>query len=379
MSSPNVSSHLSFSGKVNLGSFYTPAKYVECVAEWLKAIGVDSHWVIADLSCGYGAFFELSAVAPFSQCTFIGNDVDKEAIREAGKMFPNVRFYESNSLADVSREKFGISPGAKLVIVGNPPYNDVTSQINQHIKKGDLDIDWDIRTRDLGLSSLLAYNKISAEYAAVLHPLSYLIKRANFSAGSRFFSNYRLLKHIVFSSQEFAGTSRMSAFPVIVALYERVKGWQRGLTYQDVLNIKFKTVEGDSFSVGGFDYVADEVKKYPHNGRYDPEILFYTMRDINALKRSRTFIKDRIPNAVDIDPRKFSYYCYIDCFKRYAKIPYWIGNLNVPYIKDKFCDIEKLVIRDSKYYHQDIFGSSNPISDSEKKAIVDYVDRVFSK
>lgn len=58
----NVSRHLSVAGRVNLGSFYTPAKYVEKVAGWLRQLGVDSSFTIADLSCGYGAFFELHDV-----------------------------------------------------------------------------------------------------------------------------------------------------------------------------------------------------------------------------------------------------------------------------------------------------------------------------
>ena len=53
----NISRHLGVVGRVNLGSFYTPAKYVRIVSEWLLAHGIGKGWTIADLSCGYGAFF----------------------------------------------------------------------------------------------------------------------------------------------------------------------------------------------------------------------------------------------------------------------------------------------------------------------------------
>lgn len=84
----NRQSHLGIAGRVNLGSFYTPAKYVALVAEWLGRYGIDETWTIADLSCGYGAFFELADVPDFAKCRFVGNDIDPEAVENARKMFP---------------------------------------------------------------------------------------------------------------------------------------------------------------------------------------------------------------------------------------------------------------------------------------------------
>lgn len=371
----NVSKHLNVAGRVNLGSFYTPAKYVSRVAEWLRDVGINEEWVIADLSCGYGAFFELADIDQFARCKFVGNDIDGIAVNKAKEMFPFVHFRQENALADVRREKFGIADNERVVVVGNPPYNDVTSQINQGIKTNDTAMDDDIKTRDLGMSSLLAYNKIRADYVAVLHPLSYLIKKANFKATRRFFENYEMLRHVIFSSQEFAGTSKIAGFPVIVALYRRTEPG-KGLTYSDVCNMRFTTIEGADFSVAGFDYVDEVIKKYPHKGRYNPEILFYTMRDINALKRSRTFIKDRIANAVDVDPVKLPYYCYVDCFKRYADVPYWMGNFNVPFIKGEFDSIASAVVADAKFNNQDVFGKCDRPSDAEVQLIRTYINKV---
>ena len=367
----NVSCHLGVVGRVNLGSFYTPAKYVRIVSEWLLAHGVGKGWTIADLSCGYGAFFELGEVDGLHECRYVGNDIDHDAVEKACKLFPNVHWSEFNALVDVSRSKFGIDNDERLVVVGNPPYNDVTSQINQRIKTNILPIDSDLRTRDLGMSSLLAYNKIAAEYVVVLHPLSYLIKKSNFLAAQKFFGNYRLLEHIVFSSQEFAGTSKIAGFPVIVAMYKRSEG--NGLVYDDIIKMWFHTVEGTTFSLSGFDYVTDEIDKYPGKRRYSPEILFYTMRDINALRRSRTFIRERIANAIDVDPNKLVYYCYIDCFKRYAEVPYYLGNFNVPFVRADFSSVSNDVKRIAMNNHPEVFGICDAPAEIAVKRVMAYI------
>lgn len=372
----NVSRHLGIVGRVNLGSFYTPARYVERVASWLKEVGVDSSWTIADLSCGYGAFFEMSEVAGLEGCEYIGNDIDLDAVVKGRSLFPKVKWLTLNALVDISRIRFGIGETKKLAIVGNPPYNDVTSQINQNIKTNQVSIDADIRTRDLGMSSLLAYDKLKADYVAVLHPLSYLIKKSNFSACRRFFGNYRLVRHVVFSSQEFAGTSKTSCFPVIVGLYERHE--DSGLSYENVCNTEFQTVEGDVFSVNGFEYVTDQIAKYPHAKRYDPEILFYTLRDVNALKRCRTFIVERIPNAVDVNPAQLSYYCYIDCFKRFGDIPYWMGNFNVPYVGRLFADYEESIVRVAKGHHPEVFPFACSASGEDIVRVKEYISKVMA-
>ena len=150
----NVSRHLGVVGRVNLGSFYTPAKYVDIVGKWLLRYGVGRGWTIADLSCGYGAFFELGDVDGLSECRFVGNDIDPEAVEKAQGIFTNVVWSVRNALKDVSRKNFSFGATERLVIVGNPPYNDVTSQINQKVKTKEFSIDADLKTRDLGMSSL---------------------------------------------------------------------------------------------------------------------------------------------------------------------------------------------------------------------------------
>lgn len=369
----HVQNHLSSSGRVNLGSFYTPYKYVLLVRDWLEKYGLTTGKTVLDSSCGYGAFFELQEHLPKNR--YIGNDIDSLAVNKVAEVFPKVQTFNKNALASVSRERFGIKESDCLVIVGNPPYNDVTSQINQKIKTSGMEIDADIRTRDLGLSSLLSYNKLAADYVAVLHPLSYLIKRQNFSAARNFFANYRMLEHAVFNSQEFANTSKTTGFPVIVALYRREPS--AGLSYDAVYKMPFKTVEGKIFSLADFDYVADFIQKYPHKERYEPEILYYTLRDINALKRSRTFIKERSANAVDVNPEKLPFYCYLDCFKRHANVPYYMGNFDVPFDKETFPKIEKAVVAVSKFRHPEVFGQCPRPSAAEESAVKEYIDEIL--
>ena len=141
----------------------------------------------------------------------------------------------------------------------------------------------------------------------------------------------------------------------------------------------FKTAEGDEFVLSDFDYVTDLVKKYPHKERYEPEILFYTMRDINALKRCRTFIKGRIVNAVDIAPEQLPYYCYIDCFKRYAQVPYWMGNFDVPFIADAFASLADAVGADANFHNQDIFGKSAPPNEHDTERIKSYIRKTLKQ
>ena len=139
----------------------------------------------------------------------------------------------------------------------------------------------------------------------------------------------------------------------------------------------FKKNGNDEFLLDGFDYVTDYIEKYPHKKRYKPEILFYTMRDINALKRCRTFISERIPNAVDVDPEKLPYYCYIDCFKRYADVPYWMGNFNIPFIAEEFDEIRDFVVADARFHNQNVFGRVQNVPRGAERAIRNYIARTI--
>ena len=145
-----------------------------------------------------------------------------------------------------------------------------------------------------------------------------------------------------------------------------------------VLKTKFKTTDGQIFSVDMFDYVTDYISKYPSTYRYKPEILFYTLRDINALRRSRTFIKERVSNAVDVDPKKIAYYCYIDCFKdAIDNVPYYFGNFNIPFKKDTFGSVARDFIAVSAYKHPEIFTRATKPSREAYFRVNNYINNVL--
>ena len=346
-------SHLGYKEKTNLGSFYTPVAIVDQVYDMVhRNCGEEAADVILETSCGYGAFL---AVPPTqAHARLIGADFDPVALDIARAKYPQVTLIETNSLTRISRAKFSIGEGERLLIVGNPPYNDVTSHVKNHIKAAAFEVDEDVRSRDLGLSFLLSFAKLEPALIAVLHPLSYLIKEANFKILCPLMRNYRLRDALVFNSQTFSETSKLSGFPIVIALYERNS---RGTTYSDVFSRKFETIEGASFSLSEFDYVARYISKYPSR-TYFPKssaaYRFYTMRDINALKRSRTFIREDTANAIRIAPEKLSYYCYVDAFKEIAgSLPYYLGNFDVMFDHAAFTKMAEdfVVLSASKHPH----------------------------
>ena len=367
--------HLCTEEIINFGSFYTPLKYVNLAGIWLKKHGITDDYIIFDPSCGYGSFFRLKEF--FNNNKYLGNDIDKSACFKAKRLFPFTKIFNLNLFNNYKRECFDIKADEKIVIVGNPPYNDTTSQIRQDVKTLiNQKMDDKVKSNDLGIASLLCYNEMKADYVLILHPLSYLIKKTNFNRGKNFFNNYELCEHIIFSSQEFEHTSKIMGFPIIVALYKRYEN--NGLTYEKILSLDFNTIEGDCFRLNSRDYISNFINKYPNSNRYNPEILFYTLRDINALKRSRTFIKSRENNAVDVDPRKIGFYCYVDCFKRFADVPYYMGNFDVPLIYSEFKNYEKYFIQVSKYNNKDIFNDESRLDERSLNLVKEYISKVIN-
>ena len=344
--------HLSHNQKTNLGSFYTPPRMVNLVYETLAKNAEGSFAdVVLEPACGYGAFF--AEKFPQENVRFIGADIDPVALTVASKTFSNVEFKKINMLSQISRSKFGIDENEKLAIVGNPPYNDVTSHVKNKIKSEPCEIDEEIKTRDLGLSFMLASAKLKPDYMAVLHPLSYLIKKTNFETLKPLMQNYELLDTVVFNSQEFSETSKANGFPIAVAVYKRNR---RGTSYEQIIKRKFRTLEKQEFSISDFDYVCKYISKYPSRYSKASDFKFFTMRDINALKRSRTFIKEDCANTIYIPEEKLPYYCYVDIFKDITpKLPYYFGNLDIPFDKDLFEKVKDDFFSLSIAKHPDIF------------------------
>lgn len=337
--------HLDEKSTINLGSYYTPTHLILLVYEMLKT-SVDNFekYTILDSSCGYGSFLCYD-----KKNRLIGVDIDKQAIEEAKKHTNNAELICENSLNNINRKTFKINEDEKLIIVGNPPYNDKTSIIRNRIKNISTQIDADIKTRDLGISFLLSYNKLEADYVCVLHPLSYLIKRSNFSLLLKFAKNYKLTNGVIFNSQEFSNTSRTTGFPILAGLYQRDC---IGMDYDFIQDFEFKIKDGGILRLSSFDTIKNYIHKYPNKKtlKENDKLVakFYTLRDINALKRNRTFIESDSNNTIYISEEKFPYYCYIDIFKKYIdKLPYFLGNCDVIIDNEKFQEIQECFVEQS--------------------------------
>ena len=333
--------HLNHVDTINLGGYYSPSCLVDTVYSMIQKNEPNWHnFKIIDTSCGYGNFLRI----PHS----IGADYDEKAIKEAYNQTKNCHFYCHNSLMNVDRKQYGLSNDDKIIIVGNPPYNDTTSIIRNSIKSEICMIDEDIRHRDLGVSFLLSYEKLKADYICVLHPLSYLIKKANFESLKKFKNNYRLMDAVIISSGEFQDTSRITHFPIIIALYKKNK---KGMNYNFIQSYSFKTKDGKTFKIGKFDKLCNYITKYPNHkdlALNDSVAFFWTMRDINALKRTKTFIEQEVYNSIRVSKEKLSLYCYADVFKEYIPhIPYYFGNSDIMINYEAFKSIEKSFLRKS--------------------------------
>ncbi|MGX3044191.1 Eco57I restriction-modification methylase domain-containing protein [Helicobacter sp. T3_23-1056] len=378
--------HLDKIQAVNLGSFYTPDFVVQIAQKMLlNALyksGVNlKNCTLLDSSCGYGNFLDFSGVdfglesakiANVKTQDFmadskrecrescmhdfalkIGIDIDKEAIKIAKSNFASKQnnlqnpplFLRQNALQNVSRNAFKIPQDSPLAVIGNPPYNDKTSIIQKSIKDKTYALDSHLKCRDIGASFLLSFNELKADFICVLHPLSYLIKETNFKALRRFFTHYTLLDCLVISSQIFTPKS-LSFFPIVIALYTRSKT-PKTPDFSAIKAYRFHTLEGQSFALNDFDFIAKYIDKYPNKSRVPDEnavALFYTLRDINALARSKTFLAKPTANAINVPREKFSLYCYVDVFKQMiGKVPYYLGNCDI------FIDLQAFKILESKF------------------------------
>ena len=117
----------------------------------------------------------------------------------------------------------------------------------------------------MAVSFILSYDKLKADYICVLHPLSYLIKKANFDSLGSFKNNYLLIDSVVISSAEFEATSKSTHFPIIIALYKRDN---KGMSYDFIQKHKFKTKEGRAFCLGQFEKLSNYITKYPNHKNY---------------------------------------------------------------------------------------------------------------
>ncbi len=366
----SIQQHLTYNDKINMGAYYTRDKHVHTVWNMLEP-HINDKTTVLDSSCGYGNFLNYS-----SNCPKIGNDIDTLAINKA-KQNIDILFFNHNALSNITRKQYNIADDEDLCVIGNPPYNDKNSIIRHNIKSVNMPIDDSVQTRDLGMSFLLSYNQLKAKFVCVLHPLSYLIKPANFKLLKDFASNYQLLQGEIISSAEFTESSKSMQFPIVIALYKRN---DIGTNYKDIINFPWR-VKNTTFQLNTFDDISHYIEKYPnkHQQSKIDDLFFWTMRDINALKRNRTFVAKHSSNTIIIDKPKLDYYIYTDVFKQFSKhVPYYFGNCNVLIDNALFKQYKKYFILEALSRHQ-YLRQYFPIFDFSKTELLTFAKQKINQ
>lgn len=323
--------HLKAEDIIKNGSFFTPLKIVDLAKKWLKA-DINDNDVVIDFGAGYGAFIH-KFMDVSRRC--IATDVDMESIIFIQKNFPKIQTILENSLVNINRDKYQLKPSDRVIIIGNPPYNDVTSQYKKG-EKGHFLMDESIYSKDMGISFMKMYSLLEPEFICILHPLSYLIKKTNFNSLKHFKDNYILQKGLIFSSFEFESIKNTnSEFPVCLALYKREKNAKMDFDY--IRNFSFSVLDSEKiFSLNQYETIDGWVQKYPSKSeKLSTDLQFYTMRDINALKRNKTFIVGDVANGIKVEIDVLYKYAWLDYFKLHfkSKKPFIYGNLSPIYSK----------------------------------------------
>lgn len=266
----------------------------------------------------------------------IATDIDSKSVELLKQEYPEVDVRLDNSIVNIDRSKYA-GKDEEIIVIGNPPYNDVTSQY-QHGNKGSVKMDESVRSKDLGISFLRMYGQIEAKYICVLHPFSYLLKKQNFKQLKEFTDNYKLIKAELFSSHEFESIKKSNTpFPVIIALYERN---DQGMSYEYIRNFEFTVYKSkNKFKIINFRTIDGIVAKYPSKGIKDNDLQFYSLRDINALQRNKSFLTGHCKYSVKVNEDNLHYYSWLDFFKKHftPKDMYLYGNLS-PLLPEKIED-----------------------------------------
>lgn len=333
--------HLSKEDIIKNGSIFTPDYIVKLVYNMVNKY-IDKDTVIADFCSGYGAFLQ-KFKNKGRLC--IGTEFDYKSYEFLMQNFRDVSLFYENSLLDVKRDKYDINVNDRLIVVGNPPYNDITS-IYKKGEKGSLECDSDLLSRDMGISFLKAYCKLGADYICVLHPLSYLIKRQNFNMLGDFHHKYRLINGVVFSSKEFESIKKSNSdFPVVAALYEKNN---LGMDFEYINTFSFKIFNSRKrFCLGKISTIDGKIQKYPQKSN-KVELQFYTLRDMNALIRNTSFIVGPRNNGITVTIDNLYQYAWLYFLKENfnpQKNKFLYGNLSPLYFdKLEYEDYKNLVV-----------------------------------
>ena len=348
------SKHLLNAEQVKFGSFYTPKKIVNTVHALIKSYKDYPKAVIFDNAAGAGAFIKEE-----DKITYKAAEFDPIAGEFLKKKLSKKNLFIENAISNVSRKKYKIRHSDFLIQIGNPPYNDITSAYKNGKKGGNI-CDEDLFDRDLGISFLKSYNKLQSNVVCVLHPLSYLIKSANFKRLKLFSQNYKLKKGILFSSALFQNVSNMS-FPIVIALYEKNSN---GMKYDEIKNFKFSILDSKkAFKLSDYANVDSFIRKYPpkkiDRQISDMGIYYYTFRDINSLIRNKGFHTQKEKNSIVVHLEDLYKYAYLFSFKKlFRPKDMWIyGNLSPLGYKRSIEENKKLFLKYALFSEKKIFSS----------------------
>ena len=126
------------------------------------------------------------------------------------------------------------------------------------------------------------------------------------------------------------------------------------MEYDFIRSFRFNVHGGGCFCLSDFDYITSYINKYPskNNPPVENSLLFWTMRDINALKRNKTFVEKSSDNTIRIDKQKLDYYAYVDVFKRNLyRLPFYFGNCDVMIDNDLFKRFKDHFITSAIHHH----------------------------
>ncbi len=307
--------HLSKYKQIQSGSYFTPPDLVELVFDFIKPyIKANKGAIVFDNAAGCGAFITKNL-----ECDFRVSDNDIKAVNFLRIRLPEDKVFNSNSLINVNRKNYRIGESDFLIQIGNPPYNDTTSEFKNGLK-GKNECDADLFDRDLGVSFLKSYNKLNADIVCVLHPLSYLIKSANFNRLKEFKENYRLKKGLIFSSSLFPGTGSIK-FPIIIGLYERNP---KAMDFEYINNFEFDVLNRKRiWRLKDYETTDGYINKYPAR-KGDTKIspistYYYTFRDFNSLKKNASFMGEPHYNGIIVTVENFYKYAYLYALKTFFK------------------------------------------------------------
>lgn len=319
--------------RVSMGQYHTPANLSKLVEDVVRPL-LDSmpDACVFDQAVGMGALLQ-----PFKGHRVVGWDIDQTAILIMKEMgFSNVG--HGNSLVNVSRKTFGIGEEEKLIIVGNPPYNDGSSQHKRQLKTATPNVasicDPDIEARDVGMSFMLAAAKLDPEAICLIHPASYLIKESNFKLLDRFSAKYRLEMGLLCSSEEFG--LRGTPFPVVVALYKPGK-----MDYSHIENFELEVYRntsgvllgsGERLKLSNLETTKGFIRNLPPKKGMattsDIGIYQFNFRDANYVITSATLTTKPSASTIPVQFSELRKYAYMNCFRRYFGKDFVFGNLN---------------------------------------------------